>query len=146
GTAAGRVLILRHDIDTDPRTAGAMWALERERGIVSSYFFRLSTVDVHLMRTIAAAGGDAGYHFEELATIAKAARLRTAEEVRARLPEARDRFAVNLDRLRRQTGLPLRIAASHGDFVNRAVGVNNTEILDDPAFRESVGIELEAYD
>jgi glycosyltransferase involved in cell wall biosynthesis len=141
-----RVLVLRHDIDTDPRTARAMWEIERERGIASSTFFRLSTLDVDLMRAMAAAGGEVGYHYEELATIAKRQHLRTAGDVRAQLPEARRLFTENLERLRRQTGLPLRLAASHGDFVNRAVGVTNAEILADPAFRASVGIDLEAYD
>ena len=143
---AGRYLILRHDIDTDPSTAAAMWEIERHLGIESSYYFRLSTTDLGLMRAISDSGGEASYHYEEVAAIVKERRLRRADEVLDHLPEARDRFCENLGRLRTATGLTMRVVASHGDFVNRAVGVANRAILDDPAFRQSVGVDLEVYD
>ena len=37
-----------------------------------SYFFRRSTWDVGLMRELADAGREVGYHYEELATLVKA--------------------------------------------------------------------------
>lgn len=141
-----RALILRHDVDTDPRTAGAMWRVDQRLGIDSSFFFRLATMDADLAVRIAAAGGEASYHYEELATIIKRRRLRTREAAVAALPEARDLFARNIDRLRTTTGLPMRVVAAHGDFVNRRLGVANWEILADAAFREAVGIDLETYD
>jgi hypothetical protein len=142
---AGHYLVLRHDVDTDPGTAAAMWEIERGLGIEGSYFFRLSTADIGLMRAIGQAG-QASYHYEELATIAKRGHVRRPADARARLPEARAMFRDNLERLRAATGLPMRVVASHGDFVNRAVGIANREILDDPAFRDEVGIDLEVYD
>ena len=143
---AGRYLILRHDIDTDPGTAAAMWEIDRDLGIQSSYYFRLSTTDLGLMRAISDGGGEASYHYEELASIVKERRIRRIGDVLDHLPEARDRFRENLGRLRTATGLAMRVVASHGDFVNRAVGVANRAILDDPAFRQSVGVHLEVYD
>jgi len=146
GLPAGRYFVLRHDVDTDPRTAGAMWRIERSLDVTSSYFFRLSTRDDALMTEIAAGGGEVGYHYEEISTVAKQRRLRTREEALRALPEARQRFRANLGALRSGTGLPLRVAASHGDFVNRRLEVPNSTILDDRAFRREVGIELEGYD
>ena len=108
-----------------------MFEIERSLGIAGSWFFRLSTVDPSLMASIAEAGAEASYHYEELATIAKHRRLRTREAGLAALPEARDRFAANLDRLRELTGLPMRVVASHGDFMNRRLGLPNWEILTD---------------
>ena len=66
-----RYLILRHDIDTDIKTAMEMWNIERSMGVISSYYFRLSTFDVNLMQEISKSGGEASYHFEEVATFAK---------------------------------------------------------------------------
>ena len=140
------VFVLRHDIDTDPATAAAMWAIDRDLGVESSYFFRLSTLDPALMADIAAGGSQASYHYEELATVAKLRRLRSGSDAIAHLPEARDRFQRNLSRLREITGLPMRVVASHGDFVNRALKSPNWLILDDPAFRHQVDVELETYD
>jgi hypothetical protein len=141
-----RLFVLRHDIDTDPGTAAAMWSIERSLGIASCYFFRLSTVEPDLMARIAADRGEVGYHYEELATIAKARRLRTRESALAALPAARELFSGNLNELRSTTGLPVRTAASHGDFVNRQLGVPNSTILEDHGFRHQVGIDLEGYD
>jgi hypothetical protein len=146
GTTVRRRFVLRHDVDTDPGTAAAMWRIEHSLGIDGSWFFRLSTRDIALMTAIAAAGGEVGYHYEELATIAKERRVRTREEALAALPEARNRLRANLEGLRAVTGLPMRVAASHGDFVNRRLGVPNWMLLADRSFRDQVGIDLEGYD
>lgn len=141
-----RYLLLRHDIDTDPGTARSMWEIEDRLGVRGSFFFRLSTLDVGLMQAIDAHGGEASYHYEELATVAKDRHPRTTEAAQALIPEARELFAVNLTRLREVTGLPMSVVASHGDFLNRRLEVKNTEILADPVFRARMGVRLETYD
>lgn len=77
-----RTLILRHDVDTDPGTAARKLAIETALGIHCSYFFRLCTVDIGLMQRIEALGGEASYHYEEIATFAKAERIKQREEIR----------------------------------------------------------------
>jgi hypothetical protein len=141
-----RYMILRHDVDTDPATAGDMHRVDQRLGVHGSYFFRLSTVDHDLMRAMADAGDEASYHYEELATLIKRRRLRDRSAVIRAIPEARSWFRENLAALRAATELPIRIVAAHGDFANRAVGVTNTELLSDPAFRIEVGVELETGD
>ena len=71
-----RVLVHRHDIDSDLRTARKMFDLEVKHGVGASYYFRLSTLDYGFMHAIEAAGSEAGYHYEEVATFAKRHRLR----------------------------------------------------------------------
>jgi hypothetical protein len=144
--AGQRQIILRHDIDTDPGTAAVMWQVDRSFGVNSSYFFRLSTFNPDLIAEIAAQGGEASYHYEELATIAKRHAVRSRSDLLGHLPEARDRFAQNLTTLRRRTGLPMRVVASHGDFVNIRLSAPNWLILADDPLREQLGIELETYD
>lgn len=141
-----RYFALRHDVDTDPRTAAAMWGVDRRLGVQSSYFFRLSTLDPALMADIAQEGGEVSYHYEELSSVAKRRRLRSRSDALAHVPEAQDLFAQNLGRLRAMTGLPMRVVASHGDFAGRRLGFTNWVILDDPDFRREVGIDLETYD
>jgi acetyltransferase-like isoleucine patch superfamily enzyme len=141
-----RVLVLRHDIDTDPGTAARMWRLEQSLGIAGSYYFRLATLDSDLMQAIQSAGGHASYHYEEVASLAKRERIHDPEVALARLPEARAMFRRNLDRLRELTRLPMAVVASHGDFVNRKLGVANSVILEDRAFRTEMGVDLEVYD
>lgn len=143
---ARRYFILRHDIDTDTETADVMWRIERALKISSSYFFRLSTIDLPLMARIAEGGSWVSYHFEELATVAKRRRPVDSAAAMRLVPEAQDLFRTNLARLRGQTGLPMDVVTSHGDFVNRMLDLGNYEILTDPAIREEMGISLETQD
>src|SRR5712691_63036 len=43
-----KYLVLQHDIDTDPAGAKAMWRIDKSLSVKSSYYFRLSTIDVGL--------------------------------------------------------------------------------------------------
>jgi hypothetical protein len=141
-----RILLLRHDIDSDVPRARRMWQIESGLGMIGSYFFRRSTWDVDFMRELAAAGCEVGYHYEELATIVKERGASTASETRALLDDARDRLRATIPELRAGSGLSLDVLAAHGDFANRAVGVSNAEMLDDHDLRSEIGVRLEAYD
>jgi len=143
---ARHYLVLRNDIDTGPGTAREMWQIERALGIVGSYFFRLSSLDLPLMHEMGSAGNEPSYHYEELATIAKQHHLRTRADVLRHLPEAQDLFARNVTWLRSVSDQRIRVVAAHGDFVNRKLGILSSAILSDPTFRTEVGIELEVYD
>jgi hypothetical protein len=144
--ADDRILLLRHDVDTDVRRAQRMWEIEQRLGVVGSYFFRRSTWDVGFMHELAAAGCDVGYHYEELATVVKERGAASAAEARALLGAARARLRATVPELRAGTGLTLDVFAAHGDFANRAVGVSNVEVLSDPGLRSELGVRLEAYD
>jgi hypothetical protein len=127
-----RILLLRHDIDSDPPRARRMSEIERSLGMIGSFFFRRSTWDVGLMRELVAAGCDVGYHYEELATLIKQQGAATAVAARALLDPARARLRSTLASLRADTGLRLDVLAAHGDFANRAVGVSSREISTTP--------------
>ena len=141
-----KVFILRHDIDSDIEAGARLFAIEAELGIRGSYYFRLCTLDRDLMARIHAQGGEVSYHYEELATLIKEKGLRTRAEALAHLPEAVARFEANLRRLRRDFGLPMRVVASHGDFANRALNIPNWAMLEDPAIRRRLDLDLEVYD
>ena len=142
----GKVLVHRHDIDSDLRTARKLFDLERKHGVGASYYFRLSTLDVGFMREIEAAGSEASYHFEEVATFAKRHRLRCAAQVRHHFPDIREEFVRNFDRISQDLGLRMSTVASHGDFANRRLNVINHELLRDDVLRRRCGIECESYD
>jgi len=143
---AGKFIVHRHDIDTDLRTTRKLFELEKKHGIRSSYYFRLSTLDFGLMQEIEAYGSEASYHYEELAAFAKKHKLKDPALVRQRLPEIRAVFRNNFNWFERQLGRKIRTVASHGDFANRRLKLNNAEILADQQLREDLGIECEAYD
>ncbi|MET3287792.1 UNVERIFIED_CONTAM: hypothetical protein ABID98_000362 [Brevibacillus sp. OAP136] len=141
-----RYLILRHDVDTDIATAREMWTIEQRLGVRASFYFRLSTIDIPLMRQIHEEGGEASYHYEEIATIGKEKALSTEQQIVRELPLMRHSFAQTLFRLRKLTGLPMHTVASHGDFFNRKLGIANHELLAESKLRKETAVELETYD
>lgn len=141
-----KVIVHRHDIDTDLRTTRKLFEIEKNHGIKSSFYFRLSTLDIDLMREIDDYGSEASYHYEELATYAKKNKIKDAATLRDRLPEIRTAFFANFCSIERRFGRKMRTVAGHGDFANRKLRVNNTEILADPQLRQRCGIEVESYD
>jgi hypothetical protein len=141
-----KVVLHRHDIDTDLRTARKLFEIEKRHRIRSTFYFRLSTLDYDLMHEIEEYGSEASYHYEELAAFAKRNNIKAPAEIRRRLPDIRAEFAVNIGLIERRLGKKLTTVASHGDFANRRLQLANTEILDDPQLRDACGIECEAYD
>lgn len=142
----GPTLVHRHDIDSDVRTAAKMFAIEARHGITASYYFRLSTLDIGLMREIEAYGSEASYHFEEVATFAKRHHIKDARALRSRFPLIQAQFRHNLQSIEQMLAYKLVTVASHGDFANRRLKVINHEILHDEVFRARCGIACEAYD
>lgn len=141
-----KYLVLRHDIDTDIITAKQIFEIERHLQVYSSFYFRLATIDIPFMRTIRQYGSEASYHYEELASYAKKHKIRHPDKIHSNIMEIRELFSRNLCALRRSTGIPMEIVASHGDFVNRYLGITNCAVLKDPVFRKKNKIKLEVYD
>lgn len=68
----GRVVILRHDVDKQPRNALRMARLENELKVKASYYFRIvqQSFDPDIIEETAELGHEIGYHYEDL-TLAK---------------------------------------------------------------------------
>lgn len=142
--ALKKIFIHRHDIDTDTKTARRFFDSEKKLGVVSSYYFRLNTIDIELMKEIHDSPSEVGYHFEEIAQYCKDFKLKTWEQTQKKMPEIRQRFAENFLKLEKKLGFKIKSVASHGDFVNRKLNHSNHELLDDKLMKD-LGIELECY-
>lgn len=140
-----KVLCLRHDIDSDTKIAWEMFQIEKELGIKSTYYFRLSTMETALMDEIMTYGCEVGYHYEEIASYAKEKGLKDPVEVRRNMPVIRKQFAKNVKMFERKMGGKLESVASHGDFVNRKLGIPNKELVTERLL-QALGVRWEAYD
>lgn len=140
-----KLFFLRHDIDSDVPLTRRMFAIERDLGIRSTYYFRRCTLDGPLMREIHAFGSEVGYHYEEVADCIKAKGLRSRDEALACLDTARTAFLAHLRAFEQLLGAKVRSVAAHGDFANRYLGLPNQALMDD-ALRAAAGLEMEAYD
>ena len=143
--ADDRILLLRHDVDTDVRRARRMWEMEHRIGVVgttSSVARRGTSRSWGSSRRPAATSAITTRSLRRWSRSVAA----SAAEARALIGAARDRLRTTVPELRARTGLALDVFAAHGDFANRAVGVSNVELLSDPALRAELGVRLEAYD
>lgn len=144
-----KIILNRHDIDTSPRVAAEMFLIEKEvygKNGSATYYFRNSTIDNELISAIDEYGYEAGYHYEEISDYEKKHKLKNIECIKEKLPEIRQQFLYDLENFRKSTGSNSVTVASHGDFINTKLLLQNYAILEDQATREKAGIKVEAYD
>ncbi|WP_336035073.1 hypothetical protein [Halobacterium yunchengense] len=60
-----RFVVLRHDVDRKPGNADRMAALEADRGVRATYYYRTSTFDAERVRRLEGLGHEVGYHYED---------------------------------------------------------------------------------
>lgn len=140
-----KILMIRQDIDSDPAYCKEWLRIEKKYKIHTSYYFRLSTIDIQIMKSIIDYGSDCGYHYEELASYAKRNKIKSSEEIKKYFPEIRNEFTQNLKSIEAKLGQKIKFIASHGDFANRKLKVPNHAFID-RAFLDLNGLVFEAYD
>lgn len=141
-----KYLILRRDIDTaDSSILRKMLVLEKKYGARATYYFRWNTIDIDLMREIADAGGEASYHYEEIATYCYKHYIKQKEEMLEHIEDIRELFISQFANFKEKTNQPCLTIASHGEFINTKFQVQNTIIIDERV-RKATGIVREAYD
>ena len=141
-----KYLILRRDVDTaDSKILCKMLELEKKYGARCTYYFRWNTIDLKLMKAITEAGGEASYHFEEIATYCYKHRIRSKEVMMQHIDEIRNLFISQIAKFREITGQSCVTVASHGDYVNSRFKIQNTELINE-AIKKKCGIIREAYD
>jgi hypothetical protein len=142
----GKHFINRHDIDTDVSTAKEFFKIEKKYNAKATYYFRLSTLDIEFMKEIESYGSEASYHFEEIAQFAKDNHIKSEEEILNRFDEIKEIFKQNFKMIEKKAGVKLNTVCSHGDFVNRKLGIINNALTKDMNLRDELGIACEAYD
>lgn len=141
-----KYLILRRDIDTgDFYILRKMLNLEKKYGARATYYFRWNTINLELMHDIAEAGGEASYHYEEIATYCYRHRITSKERMLEHMPEIRNLFVEQYARFKEETGQPCLTIASHGDYMNTRFKFQNYQLINDEV-REKCGFIREAYD
>ena len=78
GIDDSQYVILRHDVDRRPSYALACARMEASLGILGTYYFRITqgSFDEDIIREIAAAGHEIGYHYEDLDLVARSGSLK----------------------------------------------------------------------
>lgn len=141
-----KLVLLRHDVDSDALTALKMAQIENELGIKSSYYFRIKTAKFKIMQSIKSLGHEVGYHFEEISTLIKKHGIESKEEIKEVKVEAKNLFLKNIQYMRSNFPLLSKVVAAHGDFVNRKTNISNLILLKENSFRKASMIDHEVYD
>lgn len=113
---AGKIVLLRHDVDSRPMHAVKMAEIEQTHGLSATYYFRMvgRAFEEDAIRKISVLGHEVGYHYETLA------------QTRGNIHQAVDLFRTELARLREIA--VVRTASMHGSplskWDNRAIWEN----------------------
>jgi len=141
----GQWLVLRHDVDEPVLGVREMLRVESRLGVRSTWYFRWSTFDDDLVREVRSHGGEAGLHYETLATVLERHGVVTRDLITpSMMDEARNELRLEVAEFRRRLGLELVTIASHGHARNQRVRLSNNVLVND-AFCQANGIEIEAY-
>lgn len=139
-----KILIIRQDIDSDPKYAFKWLQVQKKYNIHSSMYFRLCTFHKNAMIAVKDAGSDCGYHYEEIADYAKKNKLTNPEAVKQHFPQIVSLFKDNLKSVENKVGFKIKHIASHGDFANRRLNLPNHILISTEVLHEC-GLDFEAY-
>lgn len=139
-----KYIILRHDIDSDIKIAQKMFEIEKKLEIKSTYYFRLCTINKELIKQIDEYGSEVGYHYEEIAQYCKDNKNISKEFVINNLDKIKLKMIENVKYFENETNVKIHSIASHGDFINRRIGVTN-KFLYQKDIQDKLGV-IEAYD
>lgn len=138
----GKHVIIRHDIDSDPKIARKMYEIEKKYDVKTTFYFRQKTMDDNLIRDIISYGSEFGYHYEEIATYVKKNKIKKKDEIIKLIPIIREEFNLNLKKIEEKYNYVIHSVAAHGDFINRKFNITNSNIFDS----KSNPNVIEAYD
>lgn len=137
-------IILRHDIDSDIKIAKRLFEIERKLNIKSTYYFRLCTLNKKLISEIHDYGSEVGYHYEEIAQYCKDHKNFSKDFVNDNIDKMKDIMLHNINEFEKKAGIKIYSIASHGDFINRKIGITNKYLYDDD-MKKRLNL-IEAYD
>ncbi len=125
-----KVIVIRHDIDSDLEIAKKMFEIENRLNIKSTYYFRLKTIDEEFMKELVKNNIEVGYHFEEVATYAKRNKIDNKKQIYEEMNNIVEEFEENL-LLFKNMGIEIHSVSSHGDWKNREIGIRNLELINE---------------
>ena len=124
---AGRVLILRHDVDQRAVSALELARVERELGISSTWYFRWRTADPDVIAAVRAQGGEVGLHYETLTRRVLGDRVPPDGDLTPLIEPSREELRAEIRAFEQLFGRIDTIAA-HGD--TRVGGVRNRALVE----------------
>jgi hypothetical protein len=128
-SASGPVLILRHDVDQQPRAALRMAAIEESLGVSSTWYFRWRTAHAEIVSRLRSRGFGVGLHYETLTRLARTRGVVDGQEPGAGLvDDARAVLKEEIEAFSERHG-PIRSVCPHGD--SAMPWISNASLLRD---------------
>jgi hypothetical protein len=138
-----KVLILRHDIDTKSDATRKMFEIEKKNDVKATYYFRWATFDKKLINEISNADFEIGLHYETIATYCIKNKTRIIKQ--KDIVKCREILKKEIKEFKAKSGINIETIASHGNPVNREIGITNSVLLIGENYK-NYGIIGETYD
>lgn len=138
-----KVLILRHDIDIVSDGTKYMLEIEKKNNVKATYYFRWSTFNNPLIQEIHNAGFEVGLHYETLALYCISNDKYNIGP--ADIAKCKPLLIEEIKKFKRLTGIDIKTISSHGNPINKRIGIPNYVILLGQKYSD-FGIIGETYD
>lgn len=140
-----QLLLLRHDVDQDSRSALLMSDAERKLGVRSTFYFRWRTFERGAVSRIAEAGNQVGLHYETLTRHAIERGYDRPEQITTNVVDhCRRVLREEIACFKSLVGSCATVAA-HGDFRASLIGRPNVVLLDGENYSD-YGVVMSADD
>lgn len=138
-----KVLILRHDIDVSNPGTLKMLDIEAKDHVKATYYFRWITFDKTIIDAVIKKGGEVGLHYETIATycIKHNQNYVTKQDI----AKCRVLLKKEIKDFKAKSGVDIKTVASHGNPVNKAIGIPNYVLFEGQKYSD-YGVIGETYD
>ena len=144
-----KLICLRHDVDQKSPGALKMAKIEKDLGIKSTFYFRISTAEEKTIDKIKLMGHEVSYHYETIAEYIKKKEIKSLKDLKKLdyLNECQNMLNENLYLFRKKYSVECKTLASHGAFENKILVISNNSLFQDiENLKEILNVKLECYD
>ncbi|AUM96878.1 TPA: hypothetical protein LA742_000504 [Clostridium botulinum] len=138
-----KVLILRHDVDSNTINTKLMFEIEKSNNVKATYYFRWCTINYDIIKKMNELGFEVGLHYETLASYCVENNINElSDDI---IKTCRKELKEEIKEFKNNTNIDIKTIANHGHPKNVELGASNNILLENEKYKD-YGIICEAYD
>lgn len=123
-----KVLILRHDVDSNTINTKLMFEIEKSNNVKATYYFRWCTINYDIIKKMNELGFEVGLHYETLASYCVENNINElSDDI---IKTCRKELKEEIKEFKNNTNIDIKTIANHGHPKNVELGASNNILLE----------------